>query len=454
MEFNTKTNYGLQQLWDRWRAEPQRKTEDICDQSNIFSKESYLESKASKKRFLQDKYDILTNFLIIDCKRQNSSLSKIVVYDFKRLQSVQFYLKGLLNGKGKLESAEEVAAILWDYKKTYLPRCIIKWSKEYCDNSKLQPFRQGRHCKRVSLLDDEDIKEKACRWLRSVQPKNRSPKGLKEQLEETILLEKLGLPVNISLQTVTRFMNFWGFNNRKCGQQIYYDGHERQDVIEYRKEWAARMCNHRNTMVEYEGENMEIALEPARCRVWEKRKVLVTHDECTFYSNDGKDRFWLMNNESVIKKKGQGSSLMVSDFLCPCHGPLRLDEETARRLNLPVAAREIILPGKNRQGWWKSEDMVKQLREKALPIFAALHPNDVGIFVFDQSSNHNAYRLNALVTSRMTLNSKEEKTYKFKDGWFIKDHHRIIQSMFEIKNGQPWFKGIKKVSAHKDIQPT
>lgn len=69
---------------------------------------------------------------------------------------------------------------------------------------------------------------------------------------------------------------------------------------------------------------------------------------------------------------------MVSDFLCECHGPLQLPKETADQLRLPEKARVIIQPGKNKDGWWKSTDMVKQLKEKALPIFEALHPGCIG----------------------------------------------------------------------------
>ena len=84
--------------------------------------------------------------------------------------------------------------------------------------------------------------------------------------------------------------------------------------------------------------------------------------------------------ESVIRKKGQGGSVMVSDFLCPCHGRLRLDPDTAKELDIPADARKIIKPGKNADGYWTSEHMVKQLTEKALPIFEALHPGCTGAY--------------------------------------------------------------------------
>ncbi|KAG5457660.1 MAG: hypothetical protein BJ554DRAFT_2270 [Olpidium bornovanus] len=81
-----------------------------------------------------------------------------------------------------------------------------------------------------------------------------------------------------------------------------------------------------------------------------------------------------------FRKRVAGGSLMVSDFLCACHGPLRLSAEEAKNCDLPEQARIIIQPGKNKDGWWKSTDMVKQLEERALPIFKALHPDCIGMF--------------------------------------------------------------------------
>ena len=39
-------------------------------------------------------------------------------------------------------------------------------------------------------------------------------------------------------------------------------------------------------------------------------------------------------------------------------------------------ARILFRPGINRDGYWKSMNMVKQLRERAIPIFEALHGYD------------------------------------------------------------------------------
>lgn len=204
-------------------------------------------------------------------------------------------------------------------------------------------------------------------------------------------------------------------------------------------------------MIEYEGENMDVEIIP-NIPADQHQIVLVTHDESTFYSNDGRKSFWLTKNECVLKKKGPGGSLMVSDFLCACHGPLQISKIRADQLGLSSErARVIIMPGKNKDGWWKSDDMVDQLKKLAIPIFKALHPNCIGLFVFDQSSNHNAYSIDALLAKRMTLNTKEDKVYCFKNGFFYMDGQFIEQPMYFMRNGRPYFKGIKQILLERGL---
>lgn len=419
--------------------------ENVEENENNLERRSQENININKRQQLENCCVILDEMLNRQCRNKSSPLASLTPFDVRRYQSVHMYIGAILDGKPKIKAAEDIAITLWKNYKSYIPRAIPNWTKTFIRDGKLPEFRQGQHSKRKSLLADEDIREKACAWLRSIKPKDRSPQSLQDKLEKEILLETLGERGSLSLATVKHHMNLWGFQWRKSGQQIYFDGHERADVVEYRKAWAKRMVNYRKSMVEYEGEEMDEKIAP-RLREREKKIVWVTHDECTFYSNDGRENFWLEANESIIKKKGQGASIMVSDFLCPCHGPLRLPKEKAESLGLPENARCIILPGINRQGFWKSEDMVKQLRNKAIPIFKALHPNSVALFTFDQSTNHNAYHRDALVVNRMTLNSKEEKEYNFKDGWYLHGTERIEQSMYEMRNDKKWFKGIKQVS--------
>jgi hypothetical protein len=52
--------------------------------------------------------------------------------------------------------------------------------------------------------------------------------------------------------------------------------------------------------------------------------ILVTHDKSTFYQNDQRQIYWACPGKNIIlKPKGEGLTLMVSDFLTAEWGTLR-----------------------------------------------------------------------------------------------------------------------------------
>jgi hypothetical protein len=76
-------------------------------------------------------------------------------------------------------------------------------------------------------------------------------------------------------------------------------------------------------MDQYVGENMDIVIS-ADLRVGEKKVVLLTHDESSFEFHGGKRFVWLESEKNVLKPKGSGRSLMVSQFLCQCQGAMEI----------------------------------------------------------------------------------------------------------------------------------
>ena len=95
---------------------------------------------------------------------------------------------------------------------------------------------------------------------------------------------------------------------------------------------------------------------------------------------------------------------MVSDFLCECHGPLRLSPEPqSLHPNFPKEARILLLPGKNAEGYWNSAKLVEQVRTRVVPIFRMLHQDCYRLFALDNSQNHHAMAPDALVATKLNL---------------------------------------------------
>ena len=119
--------------------------------------------------------------------------------------------------------------------------------------------------------------------------------------------------------------------------------------------------------------------------------ILVTHDESCFGSNDGRSYCWLDKNKRKITPKVNGRSVMASVFLCECHGILKLDQELQMRFpDVAADSTEIVTAGCNSESYWKNSDIVKQLQQKAIPIFQVLHPECDGLLMFDKSQKHHA----------------------------------------------------------------
>lgn len=131
---------------------------------------------------------------------------------------------------------------------------------------------------------------------------------------------------------------------------------------------------------------------------------------------------------------------MVSDFLSELEGPLKTIDDNGG----VVRAREIIHPGKNHDGYWTAEDMARQFK-KAIAIHKTNHPNRVGLWAFDNPSNHNCVPKDALVVSRMNLSSGRKQAI-MRDTMIDGVHYTMIfpdNYANETLRGQP--KGMKEV---------
>jgi hypothetical protein len=132
---------------------------------------------------------------------------------------------------------------------------------------------------------------------------------------------------------------------------------------------------------------------------------------------------------------------MVSDFLSELEGPLRTNDDNGKVIH----AREIINPGKNHDGYWTSEDMARQFRN-AIAIHKKNHPDMVGLWAFDNSSNHNCVAKDALVANRMNL-SPGGKQAIMRDTVVNGIHYTMVYpDNYEVRSlrGQP--KGMKGFS--------
>src|SRR6266516_1005464 len=140
----------------------------------------------------------------------------------------------------------------------------------------------------------------------------------KQYIEDVILPEHMDTRKMISLRTAERWLNILGYRFEQYQKGIYFDGHEREDVVVYRENFLKIIEKLERRMTRYEGEAMEMI--PPALAIGERELIFVTHDECIFYSNDGKRRIWVADENMPLQKKANKRLIMVSEFFSKACG--------------------------------------------------------------------------------------------------------------------------------------
>lgn len=294
-----------------------------------------------------------------------------------RARTIQSCLHMVINNQRNLIDASERAAESQGFAAKWGGRMVRRWVASWIKTRDLPKSERGRHTKMFSLLDDPEVATELRSYLRtnkwSMDPKKLSaftknkllpdeakkylhhvvekemPAGLKKYLEVE-LFPRIQMKVGrgISLRTARRWLHKEGFRYTAHKKALYYDGHEREDVIEYRqnvflpkmKEYAPRLVKY---VVGDVHKEVEMQLAPG-----EHKLVVVAHDEMTAQANDGKTMSWVWQGEQPLKKKGVGRGLHQSDVICSTFGWLKDASQTLEY-------------GKNYDGYWNGELFVKQV---------------------------------------------------------------------------------------------
>ena len=266
-----------------------------------------------------------------------------------RLQLILQYINLRLAGHRCMEASQTIAVSIGKGK--YQARLIRAWTQNFVIYRSIPTSMRGKHQKIKSLLGDEDIYQMITEYLRSVGC-NVTVDKFKEYIEQEVF-PSVGIEIkkSISNTTVRAWLKYFGWTFRTGAKDIYYDGHERSDVLEYRQEFLAEMEQLEQWMPKPSDDDIMILIEP-NLNEGNKRHILVTHDESVFYANDGKKTFWGPVGHQPLRKKGAGLSLHVSDFLTEVDGRLKFEQDEAC---------VTMKPGVNRDGWWKTEDLIAQV---------------------------------------------------------------------------------------------
>ena len=209
-------------------------------------------------------------------------------------------------------------------------RNICTWIHNYLAQDRLPTHRHGQHSK--SMLDHEDFPQDIQLHLMEIAKNGYiCAQDVVDYVATLKIQEKLGSKSHtISVQTARRWLKQLNWQYGKKPNGMYVDGHEREDVVQYQKEFIARWKDYEKQMVTYDKDG-NIDFTPTGFPVPQGhrfRLILVTHDESTFYANDRrKTQYYHTSEKATPQKKGEGPSLMISDMLTSEWGRLQDGEE-------------------------------------------------------------------------------------------------------------------------------
>ena len=247
-----------------------------------------------------------------------------------------------------------------------------------------------------------------------------------------------------------------------------FDGHERKDVVEYREKFLDEMKKLLPYLVEFSEDGSMISKEyPEDCAVGGPNRrpvIMITHDESTFSANDGRRRVWTLDGHGILRPKGRGKGIMVSDFLLPWSrlNLFSLSPEKQQELatqGVPLEAAVYFEYGKTDDGYWTGEELLDQVVKKALPIGEVLYPGYELLFIFDNATSHSVYAKDALQIGNMNKYSGGQQSF-LRPGWYERVNRDIISQEMSLAMQNPetgqlsqFQKGIQTVLVERGLWP-
>ena len=166
---------------------------------------------------------------------------------------------------------------------------------------KLPAEKRGGSRNNRSWLHDETVKRSTLNWLTSQKTGDVTPRKLQHALNDRLFAElNIAPKYPISEQTARWWLIKLGWRRTVVQKGVYMDGHERQDVVDYRnkvflpalKEFEKRMAKYERFDLDLEGRESDIRKIMPDLEEGQQRIIIQYHDECCFHVNDDARNLW------------------------------------------------------------------------------------------------------------------------------------------------------------------
>ena len=343
-------------------------------------------------------------------------------------------------------------------------KSVRAWKSNFLETGVIPDNKQGKYQRSGVLWSSENLNKKAIRYVRNnnnVKGKpNLTVHSFCEWINEDLLPNETlqpGFPRRISVETARKWLHELGFDVIAKKKGTFVDGHERDDVVEYRSKFLRKMVglgflNSSNSPSEdAKSAVSKFNIQPPQHFI--DKTVIIFHDESTFQSNDDQPTLWGEKGTTVMRPKSKGSGIMISDFIDEKNGFLALTKEEYDRAvvndpSIRMYARQFLEYGESREGYWASDKFIVQI-EKSVKIANLKYPKSDGwrvVWVFDHSSCHAAMADDSLDVNQMNV-KPGGKQRVMRDGLWDGNSQKMVTS-----SGVP--KGLRVVLEERGVNTT
>ena len=207
-----------------------------------------------------------------------------------------------------------------------------------------------------------------------------------------------------------------GFSYKQFSKGVYFDGHEREDVVRERELYLEKLMSYSHRMWTSHSPAPNPSCSPV---------IRVFHDESTFYANADQSFHWTDGTKQALKQKSLGQAVMVSDFIDEVGGFLEHCGEKAR----------LQLEHKTDGSSQSSPQSYQHLRKEV--------PNGSGIFIFDHAPSHMKRPEDVLNPERMNTKDGGKQPYLRDTMW-----DGSVQRMVTAKGKQKGMRTERGVDTH------
>lgn len=289
----------------RFRSEDSDESESVIDDAGLCG-ESELDSEAeSWEEELEEvmitvskadirPWDVLRTQIEGDIKKSLKT-KKVAQSQLNQLMTLRGFATLRLRGLGKIEASKQVAQ-QWQNdvqgSAVSFARRIRSLATYYQLHEQLPPESRGGYQNARSLLKDEAVRN-ACRaWLTSQKIGTVTPYRFCDGLNSDILPSlNISLKKPLCYKTALRWLVKLGWSPTKLKKGVYMDGHERDDVVQYRKTvYLPKITEYQRRMKKYEGPNLK-CIEPELAE-GEKEIIAIFQDESCCNANEYRTTAW------------------------------------------------------------------------------------------------------------------------------------------------------------------